>query len=353
MSKSVSVDDRTRKLLLAIIMKYRKELTESIRTRTGVEAGSITSADILEVTKFSGAGGKTFIINSSIQTVAAGQIDGGIVLKYAKDLDSEVENANYLNRLLEKRQKEFEEANFDLPESMNWFPRQVFAPKVLGVYPEAGCLVLEFLGNVVPLEKSKLRKFEDRFRLLGYGLGRFHGLRQVKVRKELYLPLFRALEGIISADSLETWRSEIGNSPGGAEYIHGDSHFQNIMFGPGRLAFIDAILVPGLDRMDDLGYAISHYVQETLALAETPLQLKTAAKSLMNRLVTKVVPKALATYSAAISNIKIYDNLPFDFFLGAHLIVRSQLYDGFLAEGLKSMGIYFAEERPFCELITR
>ncbi|MHA2273049.1 MAG: hypothetical protein ACXACI_14385 [Candidatus Hodarchaeales archaeon] len=350
MSKSVVVDERTRKILLAIIHKYRKELAESIRTRTGIDTGSITSAEVMEVTKYSGAGGKTFVVGSSIQTVAAGQVKGGIVLKYANDLDAEVENANYLNKLLVKRQREFEDADFELPDSMSWFPRKVFAPKVLGVYPEAGCFILEFLGEVVPLEKSQLRQFEDRFRLLGYGLGRFHGTRTENVRKELYAPLFRTLEKEISPESLEFWQSEISNSKGGAEFIHGDSHFQNIMFGAGRLAFIDAILVPGLDRMDDLGYAISHYIQETLALAESSVQLKTAAKSLMNRLIKKIVPKMLATYSVAIGNLKIYETLSFDFFLGAHLIVRSQLYDGFLADGLKSMGVYFIEERPFCEL---
>ncbi len=350
MSKSVLIDERTKKILLAVIMKYRNELSDSIQSH-GIAAGSITNSSVQDVLKFTGAGGETFIVGCSFQTTKAGQVDGGIVLKFAKDLDAEVENANALNKLLVKRQREFEEAEIELPEAMSWFPRKVFAPKVLGVYPEAGCFILEFLGDQVPLEKTQLRQFDDRFRLLGYVLGRFHGLKQFSVNFELYNPLFRAIESLISTD-LDFWREIIQKSKGGAEFIHGDSHFQNIMFGSGRLALIDAILVPGLDRMDDLGYAISHYIQETLALAESQIQLKTAAKSLMNRLITKLIPKTLASYSAALGNIKIYDQMPLDFFLGAHLIVRSQLYEGFLAEGLRSMGSYFIEDRPFFELTS-
>jgi len=348
--KSVPVDERTKEILLTVLTKYRKELAESVRARTGLETGSITSAEIKQVAKFSGAGGETFIVGCSFQTTAAGQIEGGIVLKYAKDLDSEVENANALNKLLEKRQKEFEKSGIELPESMNWFPRRVFAPKVLGIYPDASCLILEFLGDIVPLEDSPLKRFEDRFRILGYALGRFHGTRLLKVKSKHYDPLFRAIKGLVSAESLDQWRSDLDGSPGGAEFIHGDSHLQNIMFGPGRLALIDAILVPGLEWMDDLGYAISHFVQEKLALAENELQLKNAAKPLMDRLLTAIVPKMFSSYSAAIGNMKIYDNLPIDFFLGAHLIVRSLLYDGHLSEGLKSLGVHFVEERPFCSL---
>ena len=63
MAKDVSVDDRTKQVLRTIIMKYRSELSESVKRRTGLEAGSMTTADVHDVTKYTGAGGETFVVN--------------------------------------------------------------------------------------------------------------------------------------------------------------------------------------------------------------------------------------------------------------------------------------------------
>ena len=104
------IHDRVR----AIILQSSDKITTNIR----VELGRISDTRLKSIKCYHGAGGETYVIESALSTSLAGEVDGGIVIKFAKDLEAEVNNADRLVRHLTIRQRDWEnwKKNHDLPQ---------------------------------------------------------------------------------------------------------------------------------------------------------------------------------------------------------------------------------------------
>ena len=354
-------DVRVKSLLTEILMKCRKEVQESMEERLQVEIGQIFSAEIESVEKHTGAGGTTYVVNGQMQT-ATGTFEGGIVAKFANDLDNEVQNAQALSKVLDQRQIEWDNQYETIPSNLRVFPRMIFAPQVIGTVKEANCLLLESIGKSHPLAKET--EIKDRFEILGYVLGRLHGNKEInKVNLKLYEPMFRIMRetGKVIDESMKIWRKTLDVSQGGVTYLHGDSHQHNVLLVEkegvriaDRIGLIDALMVPG-DRMDDLGYGLSHIVQEELIKRVNHKQ-EPMDKSEINDFLEPFFRNflyAIKTYLTTCTTEKgpLYSIIPIDFFLGAHLIIRSHLFPGIVAESLQKIGKYIVESAPMVALL--
>ncbi len=108
--------------------------------------------------------------------------------------------------------------------------------------------------------------------------------------------------------------------------------------------------------MDDLCYAISHIIQEEVIvmLKNNPNE---SSKSILSKILhlaaRNIVPLVLTTYMRTANLKGLYETvIPVDFFLGAHLIIRSQLFgQSTIANILVIMGIEFIIERPLGALL--
>lgn len=345
-----SIDEKTLKMLRAIIMNFSTEIEKNIEMRTKKNIGNITNVLITNVSKHLGAGGKTFIIQGKFQSTRLGLVSGGIVIKFAStDLENEIKNANALEKLLKRRQKEWIEGKRSLPEKMKWIPETLFSPKILATYANSNCLILEFLDQCTPLIVSKESDLE-KFMILGYALGRLHGSDKITVAMQLYDPMFRILTPFIDKETLDYWYWIIENSKGGVMFIHGDSHLENLLrVGKTALAWIDAQMIPRSERFDDLGYAISHAIQEEIAekINLEGQKLTDFVQKLVEKYVKQIIPVTISAYKQTCSLSGIYSNeLPIDFFLGAHLIIRSELWEQEVKDALIYLGKYYINQRP-------
>ncbi|MHA2296360.1 MAG: hypothetical protein ACXAEU_23185 [Candidatus Hodarchaeales archaeon] len=353
-------DEKIRKrneALKAIIIKYKEEILESINYRLDIVAGSLTNALITNVIKNKGAGGKTYVVNADFQT-EQGIITGGIVLKYAKDLRSEQRNATDLAMLCSKRQREWDkqlENQLDAHNHLSKYPEKVFAPKILGIYEEANCIILEFINNCIPLIESTIeRNFLEKLEVLGYSLGRLHGQDHIRVETRLYEPIFVLLKKYVSPAIVDYWKGIIIASSGGVEYIHGDSHLHNILrSGNTALAWIDGMMVPNSERMDDIGYALSYIIQEEMRTkAQENVPFNDYYKEMIDRLVNKYVPVILTAYKRTADITKLYKGeLPLDFFFGSHMIIRGQMFPQHFQKAMIHVGKYFIDESPVNHLL--
>ena len=339
--KQQKINDRVR----AIILQSSEKITSNVRVVTGL----ISDTRLKKIRCFSGAGGKTYVIEAALSTSLAGEIDGGIVLKFANDLDAEVSNAKRLARHLTVRQRDWEKwkENHELPLRIRRYPDHVFSPQVIQVIPEAKALILEFLSGFNPLLQHTL-ELNDRWGYAGFALARLHGSEQLRTSVQLYNPLFKLLKNYIDQRYIDYWIAVLEQSKGGVEFIHGDSHMSNILVSPNSIAWIDSIMLPKLDRMDDIGYILSHVVQEEVA---KNIAIGIDIKTLSSSITRSWVPLILTTYKQTYDISQIYSRLPIDFFLGSHLIIRAGLWEKNIAEILVKMGQHFIHEMPVSKLL--
>ncbi|MFW9991217.1 MAG: hypothetical protein ACFFD4_04080 [Candidatus Odinarchaeota archaeon] len=343
--------------LKSIILKYKEEILESIEYRLDIIAGMLTNAVITNVIKNKGAGGSTYVVNADFQT-EHGMISGGIVLKYCNDLAAETRNATDLARLMSKRQKDWDkslEQNPEMHEKLVKFPEKVFSPKILGIYEEANCLILEFINNCIPLIESTIeRNFLEKLEILGYSLGRLHGQDHIKVETRLYEPIFTLLKKYVAPDIVDYWKGIIMASSGGVDFIHGDSHLHNILrSGNTALAWIDGMMVPKSERMDDIGYAISYIVQEEMRQKfHEKIPFTDFYDDLYERITREYIPVTLTAYKRTSDITKLYKGeIPIDFFFGSHMIIRAQMFPEFFQKNMIRIGKHFIEESPVSRLL--
>ncbi|MFX0051387.1 MAG: hypothetical protein ACFFAJ_01895 [Candidatus Hodarchaeota archaeon] len=311
--------------------------------------GRISDTSIQQIQCFQGAGGKTYVIEAVLSTSLAGEIDGGIVLKFAKDLDAEVDNAKRLSKLLTVRQRNWDnwKKNHDIPPRIRRYPDNIFAPEVIHVIPEVKAMILEFLSGFTPLLQINMGQ-EAQWGYAGYALARLHGSECLRTDIQLYSPLFKLLKAYIDENYLNYWIQVLEQARGGVEFIHGDSHLSNILVAPTRIAWIDAMMLPNLDRMDDIGYIISHAVQEHIT---TNIGLGIDDTKLVNTITRSWVPLILSTYKKTYDISQLYTRLPLDFFLGSHLIIRAGLWEKEIATILTRIGQRFLCEMPITNLL--
>ncbi len=339
--KQQLIHDRVR----AIILQSSDKITKNLR----VETGRISDTRIKQIQVYRGAGGKTYVIEAALSTSLAGEIDGGIVLKFANDLEAEVNNAERLARHLALRQRDWEKwkKNHELPVRIRRYPDHVFSPQVIHVIPEVKALVLEFLSGFDPLLRHAIQP-SDRWGYAGYALARLHGSEQIKTSVQLYKPLFEHLKDYINNKFLDYWFEILEQSRGGVEFIHGDSHMSNILVSRTSIAWIDSIMLPKLDRMDDIGYIVSHVVQEHIA---EKIAHGIDISTLTSSITRSWIPLLLTAYKQTYDISQIYSRLPIDFFLGSHLIIRAALWEKNIAEVLVRLGQHFIHEMPFSNML--
>ena len=341
--KQQQIHDRVR----AIILQSTDKITKNLR----VETGRISDTRIKQIQVYKGAGGKTYVIEAALSTSLAGEIDGGVVLKFANDLEAEVSNAERLARHLTSRQRDWEnwKKNHELSVRIRRYPDHVFSPQVIHVIPEVKALVLEFLSGFDPLMRHSIQ-MDDRWGYAGYALARLHGSEQIKTSVQLYKPLFEHLKSFnVDTRYLDYWYEILKQSKGGVEFIHGDSHMSNILVSRTSIAWIDSIMLPKLDRMDDVGYIVSHAVQEHIA---ERIAHGIDFNNFISTITRSWIPLLLTTYKQTYDISQLYSRLPIDFFLGSHLIIRAALWEKNIADYLIRLGQYFIHEMPFSNLLT-
>ena len=247
---------------------------------------------------------------------------------------------------------------------MRHFPDKVYAPGVLGTFQQGQdlqVLLLELVDNPQSLSDSiEPGGFTEKLHLAGYGLARLHGFNEFKkIEPSVYEPLINHLRAYIAPNILDYWKDMLAHSSGAIQFIHGDSHLQNLLRSGNNLAWIDAMLLPDSDRLDDVGYALSYIVQKSAreAFISNP---KTPARNLVqyytNISLNDWIPNILNGYQTLVNLKSLYrEIIPIDFFLGAHCIVRSGLWqqDQQMLYLLREMGKYFVEKAPFHSLLQK
>ena len=339
--KQKKIHERVRSLIL----QSSEKITQNIQITTG----RISDTRLKKIRSYKGAGGKTYVIEAALSTSLAGEVDGGIVIKFANDLEAEVDNARRLASLLYSRQTDWEKwkKNNEISTRIRRFPDRLFAPEVIHVIPEVKALILEFLSGFFPLLQLNVKQ-ADRWGYAGYALARLHGSERQKINLQLYNPIFDLLKEFVEEKFLNYWMEILKQSSGGVEFIHGDSHLSNILVSPDRIAWIDAILLPQLDRMDDVGYIISHAIQENVA---TNIGLGINDSKLIKSITRSWVPLILTTYKQTFDISQLYSRLPLDFFIGSHLIIRARLWEKEIATVLTRLGQKFIYEMPISKML--
>lgn len=341
-------DDKQKKIhnrVRSLILQSSEKITQNIQISTG----RISDTRIKTIRSYSGAGGKTYVIEAALSTTLAGEVDGGIVLKFAKDLEAEVDNAKRLTILLNSRQTDWDhwKKNHEISTRIKRFPDYIFAPEVIHVIPEVKALILEFLSGFTPLLQLAVKP-EDRWGYAGYALARMHGTERQKITIQLYNPIFKLLKAFVDEKYLNYWIEVLEQSKGGVDFIHGDSHLSNILVSQTRIAWIDAILLPKLDRMDDVGYIISHAVQENVA---ENIGFNFDESKLIKSITRSWVPLVLTCYKQTFDISQLYSRLPLDFFIGSHLIIRAELWEKDIATCLTRLGQRFIIEMPISKML--
>ncbi|MHA1991700.1 MAG: hypothetical protein ACW981_11625 [Candidatus Hodarchaeales archaeon] len=363
---TVELSEKIVKVLRGLIIAKKNEIRQSLEETRQISAGNIVDCEITGCHKHKGYGGTTFIVQGNLSTTMMGTLPGGMVIKFANNVEDEADNAQRLHELLVKRQKEWNDLRdegFDLPESMRHFPERVYAPAVIGTVKQGDSqvLLLEFVDSFVTLSDSEERGgIKEKIQLLGYALARLHGFKEYRlIEKTVYEPLFHHMKPFIRDDVLSYWKEIILNTYGGIPFIHGDSHLQNVLLSDvpsstalRSVAWIDAMLLPDSDRLDDIGYAISYIIQKEareLTLKDPPPSKNNMMDYFLKVTVEEWIPYVFQSYGSIVDLNKMYPNAnPIDFFLGAHLIVRSGLWqEEQMVSILKDLGVHFIEHAPY------
>ena len=160
--------------------------------------------------------------------------------------------------------------------------------------------------------------------------------------------------GIVDQPTLDNWLAVLREAMGSVEVIHGDSHLLNVLkTGVDSVAWIDAMLVPNSDRMDDIGYALSYMIQkdvsENVSKGVNPTDIiRTVTENAYN----VWGPSVLESYNATVNLKTLYKYSPIDFFVGAHCIIRSDLWDeANIKWCLNEIGKYFMTQWPINKVI--
>lgn len=353
----IALNDRVVAILERLMVSQKVKIKNSVERIRNIDIGKIVSFKIDSVYQHTGYGGTTYIVQANLSTTRADVILGGMVIKFCKNLEEEQLNAERLHQLLQIRQQQWESAaTEELPIIIKSFPEIIYAPAVLETIElSAGqdninCLMLEFVEQGIPLIDSKERGgFPEKLRLLGYSLARLHGTKSLRTEMMLYEPLFEHIKGLANEQSLTSWTDVFRQSKGSVEVIHGDSHLQNILKSGSDIAWIDAMMVAKSERMDDVGYSLSYLLQKELRdyLRNSNDDPKSIIQQCVHNAVENWVPAVLQGYQATININSLYHYLPLDFFLGSHLIIRSELWsDETMKWMLKESGRYFIEQWP-------
>ena len=359
MSPLIELNDRVVNVLRELMISQKKKIKESFEQTKKIEIGTINNFDITNVRKHSGYGGTTYLVSANLSTSSHGVIPGGMVIKFPNNLEEEEKNAIALQKLCEKRQKLWDDSTEkdDLPDSIKRFPNFVFAPKVLQTVTvgQTSCLMLEFVDGAVPLIDSQEKGgFDEKLKILGYSLARLHGKLSYSTNIELYNPIFNHIKNtnIIDKDILTNWHDVFKQANGSVEFIHGDSHLQNVLKtytgNQESIAWIDAMLVEASDRMDDVGYALSFLVQKDVQTFHSQnLDPNTIISQVSNKIIQSWAPLVLQAYHDTVNIKRLYKTLPLDFFLGAHCIIRADLWeDPTMKWLLQQIGNYFITHAP-------
>ena len=353
----LSIDENTQKAIMVIVNAYQNQIKASIEHVLKIKIPKIDKQEISGILKHQGAGGVTYILQATF-TTGPKQINGGIVVKFANDLDEDSRNAKELSDILKKRESEWKQnpPPKPLPE---WMPKIVFSPAVLGTHPSRNVIILEFIGGGIPLLKTDFPE-DQKYQILGYALARFHGSQSYSLAMPLYEPMFRMLEMYLpdNQEVINFWRDILTKSKGGCQFIHGDSHLENVLYSQTShaIAWIDALLVPRGDRMDDVTYAISHIVQEEIfeRLEANPNESsRVILTNVLRDMAQKIVPQVLTIYMRTANLKGLYDTvIPIDFFLGFHLLNRTQLFgESKISTILEILGKELIIERPLGKLL--
>jgi hypothetical protein len=359
MSPTVELNDKIVKILRDLMISQKKKIKESFEITKKIEIGFINNFDITNVRKHKGFGGTTYVISANLSTSNHGTLGGGMVIKFPNNLEEEKRNAIALHQLCKKRQQQWDIAKkHEISPVIKSLPDFIFAPNVLETISipntDTSCLMLEFVDGAIPLIDSVEKGgFPDKLRLLGYSLARLHGPNSLVTNIEIYNPIFNHLAKTLNKDVLTNWYEICKHAHGSVEYIHGDSHLQNIlkarMFGSQEaIAWIDAMLVETSDRMDDVGYAISYLIQhEVQTLYSKGTDPKVVITSISANVVNSWSPIILEAYNATVSTKVLYNYFPLDFFIGAHCVIRADLWDDQVIKWmLVQIGEYFVNSAP-------
>lgn len=364
---SIELNDKVVKILRDLMVSQKKKIKESFELTKKIEIGQINNFDILNVRKHKGFGGTTYVISANLSTSNHGILGGGMVIKFPNNLVEEKKNAISLHQLLKKRQEQwdFSIRKHELPEIIRSMPDYIFAPNVLETVsiPETNtsCLMLEFVDGAVPLVDSYEKGgLSEKLKLLGYSLARLHGPTSLDTNISIYNPIFNHLANNVDKGALNNWYEIFKQAQGSVEYIHGDSHLQNILkakiFGSqDAIAWIDAMLVETSDRMDDVGYAISYLIQNDVqTFFNQGMSNETIFSTIYSTVVTNWTPIILQAYNATVSLKTLYKYFPLDFFVGAHCIIRADLWDQpTIKELLIRIGQYFIINAPIYQTMEQ
>lgn len=340
----------------------RKKIKESFEITKRIEIGNINNFEITQVHSHKGFGGTTYVVSANMSTSHHGMIPGGLVIKFPKNLEEEVSNATALNKLCTKRQEQWDRVNHaNLHPLIKHLPSNIFAPAVLETVQipnsDTSCLILEFVDNAIPLvDSTEKGGIKEKLHILGYALARLHGPVSFETNLDIYSPIFNHLSrsGVVDQSTLDNWYAVLRESAGSVEVIHGDSHLLNVLkTGVDSIAWIDAMLVPNSDRMDDIGYALSYMIQkdvsENVAKGANPADIiRTVAEHAYN----VWGPSVLEAYNATVNLKTLYKYSTLDFFVGAHCIIRSDLWDDTNIKWcLNEIGKYFMTQWPINKVI--
>lgn len=367
MSPAVELNDKIVKILRDLMISQKKKIKESFEQTKRIEIGSINNFDITHVRKHKGFGGTTYVVSAYLSTSNHGNLGGGMVIKFPNNLEEEKKNAIALHQLCKKRQSQWDTSikKQDLPTVIKSMPDFIFAPNVLETVsiPESNisCLMLEFVDGAIPLVDSVEKGgFTEKLKLLGYSLARLHGPASFATNISIYNPIFNHLGKNVDQNVLSNWYEICKQAQGSVEYIHGDSHLQNVlkakMFGSQEaIAWIDAMLVETSDRMDDVGYAISYLVQNDVqSFHNKGMDPGTIISTISANVVNIWSPTIIEAYNATVNLKTLYTYFPLDFFVGAHCIIRADLWDQETIKGiLLQIGQYFINSAPIFQSMNQ
>ena len=148
--------------------------------------------------------------------------------------------------------------------------------------------------------------------MLGYSLARLHGPTSIRTNIGIYNPIFNHLAKSVNQEVLNNWYEILKSAQGSVEFIHGDSHLQNILkakvFGSQEaIAWIDAMLVETSDRMDDVGYALSYLVQNDVqSFFNQGYDPNTIISTISHNVVNVWSPIVLEAYNATVNLKTLY-----------------------------------------------
>lgn len=367
LSPAIELNDKVVKILRDLMISQKKKIKESFEVTKKIEIGNINNFEITNVRKHKGFGGTTYVISANLSTTNHGILGGGMVIKFPNNLEEEKKNAIALHNLCKKRQEQWDNSikRIDQPGILKSMPDYIFAPNVLDTVsiPESqtSCLMLEFVDGAVPLVDSYEKGgFPEKLKLLGYSLARLHGPVSMGTNISNYNPIFNHLSKTVNKDILNNWYEICKYAQGSVEFIHGDSHLQNVLkakiFGSqDAIAWIDAMLVETSDRMDDIGYAISYLVQNDVqTFFNKGLDPNAIITNITSNVINSWARVILEAYNATTSLKTLYTYLPLDFFVGAHCIIRADLWDpGTIKELLLQIGIYFINNAPIYHSLSQ